>query len=428
MPRKTKPVRIERKYSPETLMMSLGYDPTRSEGAVKPPIFPVSTYAFPNVAAGKKAFQQAIGNIKKTPKDALLYGRFNHPDMQIFEERLAACEGKGAEACAAFSSGMAAIFSTLFAFLKPGEIVLHSDPLYGGSDGLLKKLLFDRMDISSIGFTHKECSQEILEKVHSFQKTTGPRRVSAILVETPANPTNALFSLAICKFLKRHFDVPLIVDNTFLGPLFQKPLEHGADIVAYSCTKYIGGHSDLIAGACLGSSPLIEKIRKVRGMTGDMLDPFTAWQLLSRLETLHIRMERQNQSALKIAKFLKNHEKISHVYYPGLLDYRIPASQLSIYLAQCTGGGGVISFDVAGGGSAAETFLDELARTEIVKLAVSLGSTESLAQLPYSMTHAGVDAEAKKRLDITEAMVRLSIGLEKVDDLIYVLDESLKKV
>ena len=214
-----------------------------------------------------------------------------------------------------------------------------------------------------------------------------------------------------------------MVDNTFLGPLFQHPLEHGADLVIYSGTKYIGGHSDIIAGACVGNKEDITTLKRERGEDGDMLDSFSAWLATRSLETLWGRMTDHVENAERIAPFLAQHKKVSRVHYLGLLDKA--SEQYRIYQKQCLSPGAIISFEVVGGKTEAYRFLDELG---IFKLAVSLGSTGSLAQSPRFMTHRGVDDESKDRMGITPSLIRLSIGLEDPDDLIYDLEQALKAV
>lgn len=204
------------------------------------------------------------------------------------------------------------------------------------------------------------------------------------------------------------------VDNTYLGPIWQKPLELGADIVVYSATKYLGGHSDLIAGAVLGNSDVITRVKTLRTFLGNMISPHTAWMLLRSLETLHIRMDRQQSNARIVADYLKNHPKIEKVYYLGLED-ELSSRTREIYKKQCLGPGAMISFDVKGGEKEAFQILNRL---KLIKLAVSLGSTESLAEHPATMTHVDIPEEGKKLMNITEKMIRVSIGVEDPYDLI----------
>lgn len=250
-----------------------------------------------------------------------------------------------------------------------------------------------------------------------------------IYIESPANPTNDHIDIKMCRSVadacsSTERKVLLAMDNTFMGPLWLNPAKHGADIVLYSATKYLGGHSDLIAGACLGRQEVITPIKKMRNQLGSILSPFTAWLLLRSMETLKVRMSAQQQNAVAVASFLQNNPKVCKVYYPGLLK---PADgeQYRIYQEQCIGSGAVISFDLFGGEAEAYRFLDGL---QLLKLAVSLGSTESLAQHPFTMTHANVDETDKLDFSITPAMIRLAIGLENAEDLIKDIRQALEQV
>jgi methionine-gamma-lyase len=251
-----------------------------------------------------------------------------------------------------------------------------------------------------------------------------------IFLETPANPTNDLVDIAMCRSVADQFSTPdrralVAVDNTYMGPLWQHPLRHGADLVLYSATKYIGGHSDVIAGACLGSLELITRVKTLRTFLGNMISPNTGWLLLRSLETLKLRMEKQAENAQVVARRLAEHPKVARVHYLGLLT---PADgeAYDIYQRQCSSPGAMVSFELVGGEpEAAFAFLNHL---KLVKLAVSLGSTESLAQHPATMTHAGVDHAEKIAFGITDALVRLSVGVENAEDLWWDLEQALEKV
>lgn len=249
-----------------------------------------------------------------------------------------------------------------------------------------------------------------------------------VYVETPANPTNDLIDLRMCADLAARFStpdhkVPLAVDNTFLGPLFQHPLDHGADIVVYSATKYLGGHGDIIAGAALGSRAMIDPIRAMRTFVGNMASPFTAWLLMRSLATLGLRMERQAATARLVADFLRGQPKVKSVNYLGHL--AAGNSQFDLFQRQCLGAGGMISFEIAGGRAEAFRFLDTL---RLFKLAVSLGSVDSLAEHPASMTHCEAGTEVNAANGITEGLVRLSIGVEHPSDLIADIGRALEAV
>lgn len=409
-----------RPLRPESLMMGYGYDPMLSEGAIKCPIFQTSTFVFPNAAAGKAFFEVAYGLRPPRPdeKQGLVYSRLNNPDLEILEDRLTLWDQ--AEACALFESGMAAITTTLFEVLRPGDLLLHSSPLYGGTDHFVRHVL-SRYGIHAAEFG-SEATAEDLERLID----ASPGKLAAIYLETPANPTNALFDIAMCAEVARRRStadrrVLVLVDNTFLGPLWQHPLKHGADVVLYSATKYIGGHSDLIAGAALGSREVMARIRAMRTFLGTMAGPWTCWLLLRSLETLKLRMTCQMKNARYVADFLADHPAVERVYYPGHLTEG--TRQHEIYRRQCLAPGAMISFDVVGGEAEAFRVLDSL---KLIKLAVSLGGTESLAEHPYTMTHADVPPEKKRAMGLTDKLIRLSVGVEHPEDLIADLTQALR--
>ncbi|MDR6666084.1 cystathionine gamma-synthase family protein [Rhizobium sp. 1399] len=400
---------------PETQMLNYGYDPELSEGAVKPPVFLTSTFVFNSAEDGRDFFDYVSG--RKEPPEGkgagLVYSRFNHPNSEIIEDRLAVYER--AESGAVFSSGMSAIATVLLAFVRPGDAILHSQPLYGGTETLLAKT-FLNFGVSAVGFA--DGVSEISVRA-AAEEAMARGRVSVILIETPANPTNSLVDVAMIRRVadaigQKQGHKPVVAcDNTLLGPVFQRPIEHGADISLYSLTKYVGGHSDLIAGAALGSRALIKQVKALRGAIGTQLDPHSCWMLGRSLETLQIRMERANSNAKAVADFLKQHPKVETIHY---LPYSDPDSAVGrTFAAQCSGAGSTFSFDIHGGQPASFRFLNAL---KIFKLAVSLGGTESLASHPATMTHSGVPAEVRQRIGVLDATIRLSIGIEHPDDLI----------
>jgi methionine-gamma-lyase len=408
---------------PETLMLSYGYDPALSEGAVKPPVFLTSTFVFGSAEEGRDFFDYAAG--RKTPPAGsaagLVYSRFNHPNSEIVEDRLAVYEG--AETCALFSSGMSAISTTLLAFARPGDVVLHSQPLYGGTETLLARTL-SGFGISAVGFIDGVSEAAIRSAI---EQARSRGRISVIMVETPANPTNTLVDIALLRRLAEEIArwqdgvAPVLVcDNTLLGPVFQRPLEHGADVSVYSLTKYVGGHSDLIAGAALGKQSVMGPIRALRGSLGTQLDPHSCWMLGRSLETLGLRMERANANARIVAEWLAAHPKVAKLHYLGLLAEG--SAEKALYDRQCTGAGSTFSFDIKGGEKEAFAFLNAL---KIFKLAVSLGGTESLASHPAAMTHSGVPLEVRDRIGVLDTTIRLSVGIEHPDDLIADLTQAL---
>ena len=411
---------------PESLMMSYGYKPALSEGAIKCPIFQTSTFVFKNAMEGKKFFEVAYG-IREREKDeelGLIYSRLNNPDLEILENRL--CLWDDAEDCAVFESGMSAISTTMMEFMKPGDLLLYSRPVYGGTDHFINHFL-KKMNISAVGFLPNESKEDIIARI----EVTGlAHKLAMIHIETPANPTNALIDISMCAEIKNYFstddkEVILSVDNTYMGPIWQHPLKHGADLVLYSATKYIGGHSDVIAGACLGSKELMARVKGLRTFLGNMAGPWTGWLLMRSLETLKVRMDQQAFNAKHVAEFLKNHPKVEMVYYLGEMAENGTQNEKEIINKQYSSYGAMIAFDIKGGEEDAFKFLDSLS---LIKLAVSLGGTESLAEHPQTMTHADVDQEAKEQLKITEKLVRLSIGVENYNDLITDIGQALNAV
>jgi methionine-gamma-lyase len=410
---------------PETLMLSYGYDPMLSEGAVKPPVFLTSTFVFGSAEEGRDFFDYTAGR-KKPPEGTgagLVYSRFNHPNSEIVEDRLAVYEG--AESCVLFSSGMSAISTTILAFARPGDVILHSQPLYGGTETLLARTMAD-FNIAAVGFVDGVSEPVIRAAV---QEARGKGRISVIMIETPANPTNTLVDIKLLRRIAdeigtaQGFRPVLVCDNTLLGPVFQRPLDHGADVSVYSLTKYVGGHSDLIAGAALGSKATIAPIKALRGSVGTNLDPHSCWMLGRSLETLGLRMERSNTNARLVAEYLRDHPKVDKVHHLAFLDEGSAAQ--AVFARQCTGAGSTFSFDIKGGEKQAFAFLNAL---QIFKLAVSLGGTESLASHPAAMTHSGVPVEVRDRIGVLDTTIRLSVGIEHPDDLIADLTQALAAI
>jgi len=365
--------------NPETLMLNYGYDPQLSEGAVKPPVFLTSTFVFKTAEDGKDYFDFVSG--RREPPEGmgagLVYSRFNHPNSEIVEDRLAVYERT--ENCALFSSGMAAIATTILAFARPGDVILHSQPLYGGTETLLAKTN-GLVDIAMV------------------------RRIADMIGEAQDH-------------------VPIVAcDNTLLGPVFQRPIEHGADLSLYSLTKYVGGHSDLIAGAALGSKALMREIKALRSAIGTQLDPHSCWMLGRSLETLTLRMEKADRNAHLVAEYLRDHDKVAKVQY--LAHHEEGSAAGRLFARQCSGAGSTFSFDIVGGQAAASRFLNAL---QIFKLAVSLGGTESLASLPATMTHSGVPADVRQGIGVLDSTIRLSIGIEHPSDLLADIAEALKE-
>jgi methionine-gamma-lyase len=407
--------------SPETLMLGYGYDPALSEGSVKPPVFLTSTFVFRTAEEGRDYFDYLAGR-RTPPADStpgLIYSRFNHPNLEIIEDRLAIYEK--AESGLVFSSGMAAIATAIFAYVRPGETILHSRPLYGGTEVLIEKTL-EPFGIRAFGFT-EGLNEEQIRAAAARAMDFG--RIALIFIETPSNPMNTLVDLALMRRIaeetgRRQGSRPVLCcDNTLLGPVFQSPLAHGADLSLYSLTKYVGGHSDLIGGAIIGSSAHLKPIRALRSAIGTQLDPHSCWMLTRSLETLTLRMERAANNAALVANFLAGHPKVVRVHYPALLPPRHPVRVLME--RQSRSAGSTFSFEVKGGHEAAFALLNRL---QIFKLAVSLGGTESLICHPATTVHSGLTEEARREIGITPGLIRVSVGIENPDDLIADLTQA----
>ncbi|MGB5658915.1 MAG: aminotransferase class I/II-fold pyridoxal phosphate-dependent enzyme [Thermoanaerobaculia bacterium] len=405
---------------PESLMMSYGYVPAWSEGSVKPPIFQTSTFAFQSAEEGKEFFQWAYGLKEKDPDKpmGLIYSRLNNPDLEILEERLKLWDE--AEASAVFSSGMSAISTSLLALVPIGEAVVFSRPVYGGTDLLLETILPERGIVTREFRARSE--PEVVDAIcQELEEAGTPAKV--IFIETPANPTMCMTDIGGMAEVAHRHGALCLVDNTFMGPLYQKPLKHGADLVLYSATKYLGGHSDLVAGVALGSSELVERVKLYRTILGTMLEPFSAWLLMRSLETAKLRITCARKNAEKIAAWLAKHPRIEKVHFPGMPD---TPRQKEIYEKQCTGTGGMLAFELQDAGEKeAFRFLNNI---KLAKLAVSLGGTESLVEHPATMTHADVPVEEQEAIGITPALVRLSVGIEHPDDLIQCLSYALDQI
>lgn len=403
-----------KEFNPETLALGFGYDPFLSEGAVKPPVFLTSTFQFKNAEEGQRYFELAykLRPPRASEAPGLIYSRLNNPNLEIFERRVAAWDGT--EEGAVFASGMAAITTLGWALLKPGDVVLSTQPIYGGTHYFFEHILPAFQITNRFVPAHGDVPQALRAAVAEF----GAERVRLVFVETPANPSNVLVDLASVAEVVKEIRLAgrnachLAVDNTFLGPVFQKPAKFGADFVIYSATKFLGGHSDLIAGVVTGRSATMEPIKLYRTILGTMANPFTGWLLLRSLETVSVRMRRQAKSAQKLAQLLVEHPKVKQVYYPGLLKPGTP--EHAIYEKQCSGPGSLIAFEVEGGLAGAQRVLNSF---EVARLAVSLGGTESLVEHPMTMTHSDVPPDELARIGVSAGLIRMSVGLEHLTDL-----------
>jgi methionine-gamma-lyase len=414
----------EHKFSPESLMMSFGYKPELSEGAIKAPIFQTSTFVFKTAEEGKAFFELAYGIRAKEQDEqlGLIYSRINNPNLEILENRL--CLWDRADDCAVFESGMSAISTVLLEFLSPGDLLLFSTPVYGGTDHFIHSFL-QKIGVDAVSFYPGQTENEIRKIIENTGKAD---KLAMIYAETPANPTNDITDIEMCRRIADSYStddkrVSVAIDNTYMGPLWSHPLLLGADLVIYSATKYIGGHSDLIAGAVLGNAEVMQRVKVLRTFLGNMASPNTCWLLTRSLETLKVRMEEQAKNANIVAAMLENHPLIEKVHYLGLL--KETDTDYKLYKKQYSSPGAMISFDIKGGEEQAFQFLNHL---KLLKMAVSLGSTESLAQHPASMTHIGVDPLERLKMGITDKLVRLSIGVENSNDIVWDIQQALENV
>jgi methionine-gamma-lyase len=416
---------------PETQMMGYGYDPSLSEGSLKPPIFLTSTFVFKTAQDGKDFFDFTSGRREPVAGQStgLVYSRFNNPNLEVLEDRLALWEQS--ETAAVFSSGMSAISTALWAYVRPGDVILMSQPLYGGTETLIERTL-PAFGVKAVSFTrgHERAAVREAAALASTRAAESGGRVCLVMTETPANPTNSLVDLALMREVSEEIGQrqsggrpPVLVDNTFLGPVFQRPLAHGADLVMYSLTKYVGGHSDLVAGGVVGTREVVGPIKRLRGALGTQLDPNTAWMIMRSMETLSLRMHKSAQNAALVADFLRTHAKIAGVNYLGFLAADDPRS--AVFKRQCESAGSTFGFTVKGGEPEAFRLLDAL---QVIKLAVSLGGTETLISHPASTTHSGLSKETRDRIGINDALIRISVGIEDPGDLIADLEAALHAV
>lgn len=387
----------------ETSVIHYGYESTKFNGSLNIPLYQTSTFSFATAEEGERRFSGE--------EEGHIYSRLGNPTVQLLEERMIALEeGKGA---LAFGSGMAAVSSVLVHLTKAGDHILCSPGIYGCTFGLLG-IMEEKYNI-----THELIQMRTEEEI---ENAITPETV-CIYVETPINPTMELVDLeAVVNVAKRH-GLRVVVDNTFSSPYLQKPLRIGADFVLHSATKYINGHGDVIAGLLVGNDQEeMEEIRmSVQKDYGGIISPFDAWLLIRGIKTLPIRMDRHTTNAEKLIAFLKKQAQVEKVFYP--FDEDNP--QYAIAKKQMRAGGGLISFTIKGGKEQAQRFLNHLS---LIKIAVSLGDAETLIQHPATMTHSVVPEEERLSMGITNGLLRLSVGLESVDDLISDLENAFKQL
>lgn len=377
-----------------------GYDPLDAEGALTPPLHLTSTFAFETAEQGGARFAgEAEGHI---------YTRISNPTTDLLERRMASLEG--GEAAVAMASGMGAITSVLWSILRAGDELITDKTLYGCT------FSFFQHGLSRFGITvrHVDLTNPIALETAMTDKT------KVVYFETPANPNMRLVDIAAISAIARRRGAKTVVDNTYATPVQTRPLAHGADIVVHSATKYLGGHGDLVAGIAIGSAEDMADVRMigVKDMTGAVLAPFNAMLILRGLKTLQLRVERHAASAQRVAEALEAHAGIETVHYPGLTSF----PQHALAKQQMTGFGGMIAFELKGGYAAGIAMMNRL---RLIRRAVSLGDAETLIQHPASMTHSTYTREEREAHGISEGLVRISVGLENVDDILDDLHQAL---
>lgn len=386
----------------ETAAIHDGYDSKDHLGSLVTPIFQTSTFTFETAEQGERRFAGQ--------EDGYIYSRLGNPTVKALEERIASLEG--GEAGLAFASGMAAVSAVLVALTKAGDHLICSRGLYGCTYGLLQ-LMKDKYNIS-----HDFCNMESADQINELIRA----ETACIYVETPINPTMKMIDLQMIAEVARKLGIPVVVDNTFSTPYLQRPLELGCDIVLHSATKYICGHGDVVAGLVVGKKEFISSVAMTTQKDiGGIISPFDAWLLLRGLKTLPLRMDRHSENAGKIFNQLKEHPMIDNVYYPGDCDH----PDHHITQKQMRKGGGLISFEIKGSKQDAQKLLNHL---KLIKIAVSLGDAETLIQHPATMTHAIVPEQSKRRMGITDQLIRLSVGLEAWEDIWDDLQQGLNSL
>ncbi|MBM7098005.1 methionine gamma-lyase [Bacillus sp. H-16] len=382
---------MEKKKELETRLIHGEYDRKKHYGSLTPPLYQTSTFTFDSAQQGEARF---AGN-----ESGYIYSRLGNPTVTILEKAIADLEE--AEEGIAFASGMAAVSSVLLALVRTGDHILVSEGVYGCTYGLLQ-LVEDRY-----GIEHDFIDMSEEETVRQQIKPN----TKVLYVETPINPTMKLVDLEMVIKVAKEMGVIVVVDNTFSSPYLQQPLKMGADVVIHSATKYICGHGDVIAGLAAGKADFIQQVRATTLKDiGGVMAPFDAWLLLRGLKTLSVRMDRHCLNASDLFRKLKDHPRVKKIVYPGDSSYE----QYDLAQRQMKQPGGLITFEVEGGKEEAQEMMNHL---KMIQVAVSLGDAETLIQHPASMTHAVIPPEKRMEMGITDSMLRLSVGLENVNDI-----------
>jgi cystathionine beta-lyase/cystathionine gamma-synthase len=411
----------EKPLRPATGVLTRGFDPSLSVGSARPAVFRSSTYVFSSPEAAERAFDLMGGRAQLAEGEQvdLVYSRFNHPNAEILEDQIVPLEA-GATSALVFNSGMAAIMTVLLTFLRPGDTVVYTVPIYGGTQHLIDDFL-TLYGIEGIAVAAGD-SQKLEESMRRAKS------LKVVLIETPANPTLIMTDIRkACDYaatIRNGTAKPLVmVDNTLLGPAFQHPLLNGADLVMYSATKYLSGLSDMIGGVLLAqNASLLRQIRSKRSLFGNILQPDECWLLDGRLSTVGLRMTRASKNAQHIAEALAGHAKIERVIYPSLCD---DPEQKRIFTAQCDQPGAMMSLVLKGGKAAAFDFLRSI---RIARNAVSLGGVETLICHPKTTTHSGFTEEEFAQAGVVDGLVRVSVGIEDWRDLLIDFQQALERI
>ncbi len=387
----------------DTLSIHAGGKHRNPENALNPPIFQTSTFVFEST--------DHVDDVMSFKSDDYVYTRGNNPTLRLLEQRMAVLEN--GSSAVAFASGMAAISSVLFSLTKPGDNILVHKTLYGSSYNVVTSLL-PKYNVTS--------------RIHDLSNTENlgdavDENTKVIYFETPSNPNLSIIDIEKITSFAKGRGIKVVIDNTFATPYFQRPLEMGVDVVVHSATKYICGHGDVVAGIAVARDDKYIQTLKFDYMCefGGVMSPFNAWLLLRGLKTLGVRMRQHEQNAMAIARYLEKHPKVTSVLYPGLESFpghKVAARQMS-------GFGAMISFEVDGGLDKAKKVVNSV---KLAQLAVSLGDCETLIELPAAMTHRGYDKAKLAEFGLTESMVRISAGLEDVEDLIKDIDQALAQI
>jgi len=389
---------MKHKHHQETEAVHGGVDSTKKLRPVTTPIYQTSTFE----TTDNEEMLRVTGSHQ-------YYSRYGNLTNTAAEKAIAELEG--AESALLFSSGMTAITTTVLALLKSGDHIVSQREVYGGTTKFFSSWL-PRLGIETTFFEmgdYEQLSRSILPKT------------KLIYVESPTNPTGRIVDMKKIAALGKQTGILTMIDSTFATPINQRPLEYGIDLVMHSGTKYLGGHADLLCGVIAGSHKIIDKVHETRNTLGGVMDPHAAWLLLRGIKTLAVRVQRQNENALRIAQFLSRHPKVRRVHYPFVEGH----PDRALAMEQMHGGGGVVSFEVEGTGDDARRLSEAL---NLFTLATSLGGVESLVSIPVLSSHMMISAEHRQKMGVTEQMIRLAVGIENADDLIADLDQALKIV